>query len=112
MSAKLNMDKEMARTTLTDFDEWLDVAVATDLVEDVYALYEAVEGETEFAQYKAERAVNGQLFVSYGADSPWLRLSTNEAKEGFLRRIGGRYIGEGCMDVGAWYVMQMGLASD
>jgi hypothetical protein len=102
----------MARTTLTDFDEWLDGAVATDLVEDVYALYEAVDGETGFAQYKAERAANGQLFVSYGDDSPWLRLSTNEAKEGFLRRIGGRYVGEGCMDVGAWYVMQMGLASD
>ncbi|MNG22023.1 hypothetical protein D3C84_1064630 [compost metagenome] len=37
VSAKLNMDKAMARSTLTDFDEWLDGAVATDLVEDVYA---------------------------------------------------------------------------
>ncbi len=79
----------MARLTLTDFDEWLDGAVQTD-VEDVYALHEAVDGETEFAQYKAERAPNGQLLVSYGDDSPWLRLSTEEAKQGFLRRLGGR----------------------
>ena len=64
----------MARLTLTDFDEWLDSAVQKD-VDDVYALHEAVEGETEFARYKAERAPNGQLFVSYGDYSPWLRLS-------------------------------------
>lgn len=101
----------MARLTLTDFDEWLDGAVQTD-VEDVYALHEAVDGETEFAQYKAERAPNGQLLVSYGDDSPWLRLSTEEAKQGFLRRLGGRYVGEGYMDIGAWYVMHKGLASD
>lgn len=101
----------MARIALTDFDEWLDDAVQSE-VEDVYALNEAVDGETEFAQYKAERAPNGQLFVSYGEDSPWLRLPTEAAKQGFLRRLGGRYVGKGGMDIGAWYVMHMGLASD
>ncbi|NWE43574.1 hypothetical protein HX875_29130 [Pseudomonas yamanorum] len=98
--------------TLTDFDEWLDGAVPSDMVEDVYALYEAVDGETEFAQYKAVRAANGQLLVSYGEGSDWLRLATNDAKEGFLRRIGGRYVGEGGMSVAAWYIMHQGMASD
>ncbi len=101
----------MARLTLTDFDEWLDGAVQSE-VEDVYALHEAVNGETEFAQYKAQRALNGQLFLSYGDDSPWLKLPTEASIQGFLRRLGGRYVGEGCMDIGAWYVMQKGLASD
>ncbi|MCK1794288.1 hypothetical protein [Pseudomonas violetae] len=98
--------------TLTDFDEWLDGAVPSDMVEDVYALYEAVDGETEFAQYKAVRAANGQLLVSYGEGSDWLRLATNDAKEGFLRRIGGRYVAEGGMSVGAWYIMHQSMASD
>lgn len=98
--------------TLTDFDEWLDVAVPSDMVEDVFALYEAVTGEKVFAQYKAVRAANGQLLVSYGEDNDWLRLATKSAKEGFLRRLGGRYVGEGQMSIPAWYIMHKGMASD
>ncbi|MGJ7547028.1 hypothetical protein [Pseudomonas alloputida] len=102
----------MTRVTLIDFDQWLDSAVPTDLVEDVYALYCAVEGENEFAQYKAQRAANGQLLVCYDDEGPWLRLATESAKQGFLRRIGGRYVAEGGMDISAWYIMHNGLAAD
>ncbi len=98
--------------TLTDFDEWLDGAVPTDAPEDVYALCQAVSGETAFSKYRVERKANGILFVSYGEGSAWLMLPTNEAKQGFLRRIGGRYVGEGVMSVGAWYVMNQALAPD
>lgn len=81
-------------------------------VEDVYALYEAVDAETEFAQYKAERAPYGQLFVSHRDDNPWLRLSTNEAKESLLRRIGGRYIGEGAHACRRMVRQANGIGSD
>lgn len=57
----------MARLTLTSFDEWLDGAVQTD-VEDVYALHEAVDGETEFAQYKKPSV--------HQMNSSWSRMAT------------------------------------
>ena len=74
----------MTRVTLIDFDQWLDSAVPTDF----------------------------QLLVCYDDEGPWLRLATESAKQGFLRRIGGRYVAECGMDISAWYIMHNGLAAD
>jgi hypothetical protein len=97
----------MASTTT--FDDWLD-EVDPSHYADAYALHEAVDRETSFAQFDVKRAANGALIVSApGATS--LVLISDSAKEAFLRLICGRYV-EGGMDIGAWYGMNRGLDSD
>jgi len=103
--------ERMAMAATTDFDDWLDEAEPPSHG-DVYALYEAVRSDSEFAGYKCERTANGQWIVSAQGVEAKLRLATPAAKDGFLRRIGGRYVGESGMDVGAWHVMQHGLSKD
>lgn len=97
----------MASTTT--FDEWLD-EVDPSYYADAYALHEAVDRETSFAQFEAKRAANGALIVTApGATS--LVLISESAKEAFLRLLCGRYV-EGGMDIGAWYVMNHSNESD
>jgi len=96
--------------TTTNFDEWLDAADPPGF-EGVFALHEAVSGETEFASYKCERALNGQLIVSAPRLPLKLRLVNGAAKEGFLKCIHARYVDSG-MDIAAWYGMNVGLASE
>lgn len=96
--------------TITNFDEWLDEACAGS-PEDVYALHEAVSGETNFAQYRCEPTANDQWIVSCRGAENRLRLATATAREAFLRCLGGRYV-EGGMHVGTWYAMHHALAKD
>ena len=100
----------MPMATITNFDEWLDEACDGSPA-DVYALHEAVNGETDFAQYHCTPTANGQWIVScHGAENQ-LRLVTTTARETFPCCLHGRYV-EGGMPVGTWYAMHHALDKD
>lgn len=81
-------------STTINFDEWLDAAEPCD-APNVAGLVEAIECESDFSGFKAERATNGKLIVSANGLDLKLVLVSKEAEEAFLKRIHARYVPRG-----------------
>lgn len=72
--------------TITDFQAWFDEIDAIDY-DDVDSLYRSVKDNDEYGMFKTEIAPNGQYIVSSTIAEDKLRLASDLAKEGFLKRI-------------------------
>jgi len=94
----------------TNFDEWLD-AVDPSLPSDTYALHEAIDGETSFAQFEAKRASNGVVVVHCDGLALDLLLVSDHAKATILNLICARYVEAG-MSIHSWYGMHKMMESD
>lgn len=94
----------------TSFDEWLD-QVNLNYYADVYALHQAIEGETSFASYTAVRAPNGWLVVTAPSVATKLVLNSEKAKKALLDLICARHVEPG-MQIDAWYGMEHQNESD
>lgn len=66
------------------YDQWLTVALRPGVLEDIYALYAALETESRFGQYIAKRTMSGSLIVSSRKCKARLHLHGPAEKEYFL----------------------------
>ncbi len=75
--------------TTTNFQEWID-SITNDDIEEIYCLYECIEGVTEMGAFKCTQK-NDMLFVQNRDNGLTLMLSSEKAIKMFLDLLDKTY---------------------
>ena len=96
--------------TTTDFDTWLEENVDGTDYNDVYSIFQAVNNLTDMGGFEVKKNSNGRIFVSNGLSDETLMISSDAAKETFLKMIEDKYCED--MDIEGYYTFHRAMERD